>query len=392
MPGRHDVQDGQPLDGLWVIQDQPVRDPAAAIVADQAEPAEAELAHQPDLVPRHEPLGVHAACFVRLGLGRVSVAAQVSHDDGVVAGQAGGDLPPYQVVLRVAVQQQQRRARPGDGAVDGDAGHVHATVIEAGQHGRGHDGSSCSSRAAAARGELLIVRSWSADARCVPAGSQASRCSFSQPSADTHVVEARRRIHGEDARRRPPAYRTVSTTVGIAWGVVSTAAYDGASASISMMSRKMSGGWSSSVRRSHAVSTGRGPPAYGRLPSVGRTSKNWSIGTSPGGIANRSQLPCGGTNGQSGATGCNHWGLAAPVTSEAEARHNLSPSSWSASAEARPRRGRVIATVNTWLIGRCRRTVTLRIRPASSPEYVALASKARVRPPWSPPKPHRCVG
>ena len=104
VPGGHDVQYGQPLDGLRVVQDQPVRDPGAAIVADQAESAEAELAHQPDLVPCHEPLGVHAACFVRLGLVRVSVAAQVSHNDGVVPGQAGGDLPPYQVVLRVAVQ------------------------------------------------------------------------------------------------------------------------------------------------------------------------------------------------------------------------------------------------------------------------------------------------
>ena len=203
MPGGHDVQHGQPLDGRRVIQHQPVRDPGAAIVADQAEPAEAELAHQPDLVLGHRSLGVHLACGVRLGLGRVAVAAQVSDHDGVVPGQAGGDLPPHQVVLRVAVQQQQRRARPGDGAVDGDAGHVHAAVAEAGQHGHGR--GSCSRRAAAAGGELMIVRSWWADARCVPAGSQASRCSFSQPSADTHVVEARRRIHGEDARRRPPA-------------------------------------------------------------------------------------------------------------------------------------------------------------------------------------------
>lgn len=37
------------------------------IVAYQAEPAEAELVHQPDLVPRHEPPGVRAAFLVRLG-------------------------------------------------------------------------------------------------------------------------------------------------------------------------------------------------------------------------------------------------------------------------------------------------------------------------------------
>jgi hypothetical protein len=90
-----------------VIQDQPVCDPGIAIMADQPEPAEAELEHQPHLVLGHETLRVHAACFVWLGLGRVSVAAQVSHHDGVAAGQIGGDLPPYQVILRVAVQQQR---------------------------------------------------------------------------------------------------------------------------------------------------------------------------------------------------------------------------------------------------------------------------------------------
>jgi len=104
MPGGHDVQHRQPLDGLRVIQRQPLRDPGAAIVADQAEPAEAELAHQPDLILRHEPFRVRTASGVRPRLGRVSVAAQVSRHDGVVPGQAGGDLPPYQVVLRVAVQ------------------------------------------------------------------------------------------------------------------------------------------------------------------------------------------------------------------------------------------------------------------------------------------------
>ena len=47
VPGRHDVEDGEPGDGLWVVQRQPVRDPRAAIVADQLELREAELAHEP---------------------------------------------------------------------------------------------------------------------------------------------------------------------------------------------------------------------------------------------------------------------------------------------------------------------------------------------------------
>jgi len=58
VPGRDDVEDGEPGDGVGMIQRQPVRDAGTTVVADQAELGEAELAHEPGLVTGHGPLGV----------------------------------------------------------------------------------------------------------------------------------------------------------------------------------------------------------------------------------------------------------------------------------------------------------------------------------------------
>ena len=130
VPGRHDVEDGEPGDGLRVVQRQPVRDTGAAVVADQVELCEAELAHEPQLVAGHGPLGVRVTGGVRFRLARVPVAAQVGEHDGVVLGESRGDITPHQVVLGVAVQHQHGRPRPRGGAVDGDALDLDALVLE----------------------------------------------------------------------------------------------------------------------------------------------------------------------------------------------------------------------------------------------------------------------
>jgi hypothetical protein len=49
----------------------------------------------------------------------------------VVLREARGYMMPHEMVLRIAVQQQNRRARPFDGTVDGDALDVDALVLEA---------------------------------------------------------------------------------------------------------------------------------------------------------------------------------------------------------------------------------------------------------------------
>ena len=139
VPGRHDVQDRQAGYGGRVIEDQPVRHPGAPVVADQLELTEAELAHEPDLVAGHGPLGVDQPGGVRGGLAGVAVAAQVGRHHRVVLGQDGRDVAPHEVILGIAVQEQQGRPRSGDGAVDRDALDVHLPVLKASQSRRfGH--------------------------------------------------------------------------------------------------------------------------------------------------------------------------------------------------------------------------------------------------------------
>ena len=48
-PRRRDVEHGDALDRLRMIEAQPMRDAPAAIVADEPEPREAERAHHLDL-------------------------------------------------------------------------------------------------------------------------------------------------------------------------------------------------------------------------------------------------------------------------------------------------------------------------------------------------------
>src|SRR5689334_2286857 len=51
-------------------------------------------------------------------LAAVAVAAQVRHDERVVCGKIGRHLAPFDMRLRVSVQQQQRRSAPAGDDVD----------------------------------------------------------------------------------------------------------------------------------------------------------------------------------------------------------------------------------------------------------------------------------
>ena len=60
VPGRHDVEQGEPRHPLGMVEGEPVGDPGAAIVADESEAVEAERGHDLDLVAGHRPLRVAA--------------------------------------------------------------------------------------------------------------------------------------------------------------------------------------------------------------------------------------------------------------------------------------------------------------------------------------------
>ena len=67
-------------------------------------------------------------------LGAVAVATQVGGDDSVVLSERGRDLVPHDVGLRIAVQQQQRRAVALDYQVDGNTVDRDAFGLETLKH------------------------------------------------------------------------------------------------------------------------------------------------------------------------------------------------------------------------------------------------------------------
>ena len=133
---RHDIEHGQLLDGLGMIQRQAIGDAPAAVMPGDGEALEAELAHEGDLVARHGPLGIGLVIGRRRRLGAVAIAAQIRRDHGEVPRQPGRDSVPHDMGLGMAVQQQQRRAGPAMAQPDVDLAGLDGGEGEAFEHGR----------------------------------------------------------------------------------------------------------------------------------------------------------------------------------------------------------------------------------------------------------------
>ena len=84
--------------------------------------------------------------------------------------------------------------------------------------------------------------------------------------------------------------------------------------------RRRSGGRSSSLRRTHAVSSGRSHPAYGRLGPTGRICMKAEIGTNSTGTTKGSHSSIGGAGGKSGPRSGKDEVRAGLATSDADAR------------------------------------------------------------------------
>jgi hypothetical protein len=101
---RRDVEHGQLRHRVRMIEAQPVRDTAAAIVADETEPRMSEIAHQLDHVLRHRALRVRRVLAIGRRLAGIAIAAKIGADNRVVAGERWRHPMPAHVRLRIAVQ------------------------------------------------------------------------------------------------------------------------------------------------------------------------------------------------------------------------------------------------------------------------------------------------
>ena len=120
--GRENVQAHQVTDRVGVIKPSPKRHQSAPVMPDQSKRREPEFAHHVDNVRGHSPFGVAVGGFVAL-----AVPTKVRTDHSVVGDQVGGHVPPHQVSLWEAMQQDDRRT----GATDRDVQLSQPTIVKA---------------------------------------------------------------------------------------------------------------------------------------------------------------------------------------------------------------------------------------------------------------------
>ena len=111
LAGRQNVENGEPDHGLGEVESQPVGTPATAIVASDVEAIEPQPAHHRDRVASHGSLRIRFVVGRGLGLGAIAVSTKVRGHHRELRGQAGRDLTPHRISLRMPVQEQERWTR-----------------------------------------------------------------------------------------------------------------------------------------------------------------------------------------------------------------------------------------------------------------------------------------
>src|SRR5580704_15566876 len=97
-----------------MIESHAVRDSATAVVSCHEEPLESELFHDLDLIRGHASLRVRLVCCIGGRLAAIAVAAQIGRYNREGISQKWSDAMPAAMGLRVAMQQQERRALAAD--------------------------------------------------------------------------------------------------------------------------------------------------------------------------------------------------------------------------------------------------------------------------------------
>ena len=115
---RNDVEDGEFGDAVGVVQSHAVRHASAAIVTHDRELLKSQAGHHFHLVLRHGAFGIVQMVFAVGRLAAVSVSAEIGRDDGKFFGQLRRNVAPFDVRLRIAVQQKQRRPASRSDKID----------------------------------------------------------------------------------------------------------------------------------------------------------------------------------------------------------------------------------------------------------------------------------
>ena len=111
-PRRQDIEDGQAVDAVRMIESHAIGDATAAIMPRDREVPEPKPLHDDHHVVRHGPLPIWRMIRRGDGAATAPVAAKIGADDRKVAGKDRRDAASHQVGLRKAVQQEDRGPGP----------------------------------------------------------------------------------------------------------------------------------------------------------------------------------------------------------------------------------------------------------------------------------------
>jgi hypothetical protein len=125
-PRRGGVERDHALDPLPMLQRERKRHAPASVVSQEAEAVKSFRSHECDDVGRERGLRVNVMRGVR-----PPPAAEVGREYPVILRQAPHDATPAPLVLRPAVQQDQRRARSRLGDVEPHAIDRHVAMLDA---------------------------------------------------------------------------------------------------------------------------------------------------------------------------------------------------------------------------------------------------------------------
>lgn len=121
-------------DRVRMIERHARSDASTPVMTDDRERSEAVAAHEFDLVERQAALRVAGVVSRTLWLVAVAVAAQIGSNHREVRGERGRDLVPDRVRLRMAMQEQERRAASALDCMDANTVDVHRRICETFEH------------------------------------------------------------------------------------------------------------------------------------------------------------------------------------------------------------------------------------------------------------------
>ena len=131
--GGHHVERGEGTHLRGVVERHAMADAGAAIVPHHVKAVEPQRRHDLDLILCRGALAVVVE-IVGGGLAAVAVAAQVGRHHRVVLCEYRRHLVPHQVILRIAVEQQKRRALTPLHEIDRDGRGLDLRPGEAVEH------------------------------------------------------------------------------------------------------------------------------------------------------------------------------------------------------------------------------------------------------------------